>query len=201
MKLIKQTVKKEIKKLVRTNISAERRFDYLRLDKNERLLPFNKKDLKSFKLSISDDDLMGYAEIGNTYNKLAKFLKIKVNQLLITAGSDLAIKTVFETFVDNKDSIVIQSPSYAMTEDYGKMFGSRIKRYSVNNDLTAKPSDIFNQIDKKTKLVVIENPNGFVGNMFKIYEIENIAKKLLSKNVLLLIYEVYFYIENSFFDK
>tara|TARA_B100000315_G_C14585499_1_gene592765 strand:+ start:1813 stop:2898 length:1086 start_codon:yes stop_codon:yes gene_type:complete len=201
MKLINHTIKQEIKKLARTSDSNEQRFKYLRLDKNERLLPLNKKALKQFKLSISENDLMGYANIQDTYQKLAKFLRVNVNQLLITAGSDLAIKSVFETFVSNKDSIIIQSPSYAMTGVYGKMFGSRIKYFKVNKDLTVSTKDIYDQIDRRTKLVVIENPNGFVGNMFKKHDIEQIAKKLKFKNIFLLIDEVYFYVENNFFDK
>ena len=74
MKLINHTIKQEIKKLVRTGNSIEQRFKYLRLDKNERLLPLNKKTIKQFKLSISENDLMGYANIQDTYQKLAKFL-------------------------------------------------------------------------------------------------------------------------------
>ena len=88
-----------------------------------------KKDLKSFRSSISDDDIMGYVELKDTYKKLAKFLKVNVKQLLISAGSDLAIKTVFETFITNKDSIIVQSPSYSMTQVYAKMFGAKIKYF------------------------------------------------------------------------
>ena len=201
MKLINLTVKKEIKNLKRNNYLIKNRFDYLRLDNNERLLPLKKKDLKSFKFSINDDDIMGYLEIQNTYRNLSKFLKVGVNQLLIAAGSDLAIKSVFETFVTNKDNVVLQSPSYAMSQVYTKMFGAKVKYFKLNSKLIVEPKSIYNQIDKRTKLVIIENPNGFVGNMFHNNEIIKFAKHLLKKNILLLVDEAYFYIENNFFDK
>ena len=201
MKLINSTVKKEIKNLNRISGSNSKRFQYLRLDKNERLLPLKKNDLKAFQLSISGNDIMGYAELDDIYNSLARFLKVNTNQLHIAAGSDLAIKSVFETFVENNNSIVVQSPSYAMTQVYAKMFGAKIKYFKTNQDLKVKFDDVLTQVDNKTKLVVIENPNGFVGNIFKFIELEKFAKKLLKKNIILLIDEAYFYVENNDFNK
>ena len=74
MKLISHIIKKEVEKLKRKNFLTENRFNYLRLDNNERILPLKKNDLKSFKLSIKEDDIMGYTEIYSTYKNLAKFL-------------------------------------------------------------------------------------------------------------------------------
>ena len=176
MRLITRTLKKEIKNLKRSNKSMEDRFDYLRLDKNERLLPIKKSDLQSFVSSISGDDITGYPEINLTYKKLSKFLKINTNELLIAAGSDLAIKSIFETFVSKKDSVVLQSPSYAMTEIYAKMIGAKVKYFKTDKNLNIKIKNIYSQIDKKTKLVVIENPSGFVGSTFKRSEIKILAK-------------------------
>ena len=201
MRLITRTLKKEIKNLKRSNKSMEDRFDYLRLDKNERLLPIKKSDLQSFVSSISGDDITGYPEINLTYKKLSKFLKINTNELLIAAGSDLAIKSIFETFVSKKDSVVLQSPSYAMTEIYAKMIGAKVKYFKTDKNLNIKIKNIYSQIDKKTKLVVIENPSGFVGSTFKRSEIKILAKYLLNKKILLLIDEAYFYVENNKFNK
>ena len=201
MKLIKNTIKTEIKNLKRKSFFIENRFNYLRLDNNERLLPLKKKDLKSFKSSIFDDDIMGYTDIYSTYQNLSKFLKVNINQLLVAAGSDIAIRSVFETFISKGDTVVLQSPSYAMSQVYSKMYGAKIKYFSVNRDFIVKIDDIYKQVDNKTKLVIIENPNGFIGNTFEIKEIKKFAKKLLKKNILLLIDEAYFYVENNFFNK
>jgi len=201
MKLIKSTIKKEIKNLKRTNKFIKDRFNYIRLDKNERLLPIKKNDLRSFISSISENDIMAYPEIDDIYKKLSKFLNVDVSQLLIAAGSDIAIKSVFETFVSKKDSVVLQSPSYAMTEVYAKMFGAEVKYFETNKNLNVEIKNIYAKIDKKTKLIVIENPNGFVGSVFNKDEIEKLARQLLNKNIFLLIDEAYFYIENDRFNK
>ena len=47
MKLISHIIKKEVEKLKRKNFLTENRFNYLRLDNNERILPLKKNDLKS----------------------------------------------------------------------------------------------------------------------------------------------------------
>jgi len=201
MKPISHIIKKEVEKLKRKNFLTENRFNYLRLDNNERILPLKKNDLKSFKLSIKEDDIMGYTEIYSTYKNLAKFLKVDINQLLIAAGSDLAIKTVFETFIKKGDSVVLQSPSYAMSQVYAKMFGAKIKFYKADKNFAVKSSNIYKQIDRKTKLVIIENPSGFIGSFFKKEEIAKFARNFYKKNILLLVDEAYFYVENNNFDK
>ena len=48
MKLISHIIKKEVEKLKRKNFLTENRFNYLRLDNNERILPLKKNDLKIF---------------------------------------------------------------------------------------------------------------------------------------------------------
>lgn len=197
MNLIEKVVKPEIKQLVRIKDSFDDRYDYLRLDKNERLLPFSKKDLHAFQQSLTSEDLSGYYELGPVYRRLAQYLHVNENQLHLAAGSDLGIKSVFEACVSAGDNVVLHAPSYAMYRIYAKMFGAEPRMVPMLSDWSADIDGMLRQVDDRTKIMALENPNGFVGTTPSREAIETCARELLKRNVLLLVDEAYHYVENT----
>lgn len=195
--LIEKNIKQEIKNLTRIKDTFDERYDYLRLDKNERLLPFPEKALESFRKKITSQALSGYGELGFIYRKLAKYLHVQEDQLLLASGSDLAIKSIYEACICKNDGIILHAPCYAMYKVYGKMYDAQVKQVFVNDQWKVNISEMLRMIDPFTKFFVIENPNGFVGTKPSIDELEEIAKILLKKNIIFLIDEAYIYIENT----
>lgn len=197
MEIINKIIKKEIQNLNRINDAFDRRFDYLRLDKNERLLPFKKMQLADFKAKIKFEDISGYAELGQVYRRLAAYLGVREDGLFLASGSDLVIKSVYETCVDKGDNVVLHAPSYAMYRVYARMFGAKEKIVPIKKNWRVDISGMLSQVDSRTKFLALENPNGFVGTGISPDEIEYCARRLRKKNVLLLVDEAYYYIEHT----
>lgn len=197
MSLIEKVVKEEIKKLKRIKDTAEDRFDFLRLDKNERITPFAEDDLAAFRNGITSADISGYAELDPLYRKLAKYLGVEVNQLFMASGSDLAIKSIYEACIGKEDKVIVHRPSYAMCRVYAWMFGAEVVAIPMKDDWTIDFDGMLASVDDKTKLMVIENPNGSVGTSPNFDQIKACAKALQKKNVLLLIDEAYYFISHS----
>lgn len=197
MRLLERNIKKEIFEFERINDSFDERYDYLRLDKNERIVPFPEDKLNSLKNLITSEAISGYHELGPVYKKLSKFLGLSVEQILLAAGSDLAIKTVFETIIERGDNIIIHSPSYAMYKVYANLFGAEVRDVPVTPNWEVDVDSMLSSVDEKTKLFVLENPNGFVGTKPSFETLEYCAKELAKKNVFFLIDEAYIYIENE----
>jgi histidinol-phosphate aminotransferase len=197
MELYKKLIKPEIQNLVRIKDASDERFEYLRLEKNERLYPFNKNLLELFRKSIQSEHLSGYPELGRTYQKLARHVGVNPEQLLLAAGSDLAIKSIYEACIERDDSIVLPSPCYAMYEVYANMFGAKIKSVAINREWSFNVDEMLSQVDDRTKMLVLENPNASVGKSPKEGEIEKCAGFLLKRNVILLIDEAYFFVESQ----
>ena len=193
----KKIVKPNIRKLNRIKDTFDDRFDYLRLDKNERLLSFNKIVFKKFISDIKDHDLSGYHELGNLYKLLASYLGVNVNEILLSAGSDLGIKSVYEACIDDGDHIICHSPSYAMYRVYANMFGAETTLVPVEEDWSLDFEKIYKSIKSTTKLVAIENPNGFIGTKPKKDDVHSLIKYLHNKNILLLIDEAYIYVHKK----
>lgn len=197
MSLIEKIVKPEIKSLVRIKDTDEHREEYLRLDKKERLVPFNEELFTQLTKGLSFEDFACYYELEPTYRKLADYLGVKREQLLLASGSDLSIKSVYEACIEKGDHIVLHAPGYAMFFVYADMFGAEYTRVPVQKDWNIDAEAMLKAVTEKTKLVVVENPNGFVGTIPSDEAIEHLASELLKKNVLLLIDEAYYYVDHT----
>lgn len=197
MRLVEKVIKPEIRSLVRIRDTFDERFDYLRLDKKERLIPFDAEMLREFKENITFTDLSGYHELGSTYKKLAEYLGVGRDQLLLASGSDLAIKSVYEACLCKGDKVILHRPGYAMFRVYANMFGVEADVVPLREDWTLNYDEMLLRVDNRTKMVVMENPNGFVGTKPEHEMIEYFAKTLGERDVLFLVDEAYIYLETS----
>ncbi len=194
---IEKLVKPEILSLQRFQEKQPDRYDYLRLDRKERLIPFDQKLFKKFIQSIKFEEISGYYELDNTYRKLAKFLGVAENQIFLTAGSDLGVRSIYESTVLPADNVVLHSPSYAMFRVYAKMYGAEARMVPLTEDWQIDVQGMLNCVDDKTKLVAVENPNGFVGTSPDEKTIEFLAAELHSRGILLVLDEAYYFLENA----
>ena len=130
------------------------------------------------------------------YSKLARLLKVKSKNLLLTSGSDTGIKTVFECLVKPGDKVLRTEPTFAMYGVYCKMFSAKeikinYKRY--NNkfyiDLKKLKKEIKN---KKPKLICLPVPDSPTGSVISDNEMDEILKISRNFRSIVLIDEAYF---------
>ena len=165
---------------------------FIRLNKNEFTGEFSKKFLENIKKKITSENLSIYPNLSMLYSYLSDFLQVNYDNLLITSGSDLAIKTVFETYIGVNDKVLIHSPGYAMSSIYADLFGSKKEIISINNFSEDLIKKISNKIDDNYKLIIIENPNGFTGQPVDLISLKKLIKVCLKNNIIVLLDEAYF---------
>ena len=108
------------------------------LDKNENLDPELMALSHSVLSSIPREALATYPEAGNLYRKLAPWVGVSADSLLLTPGSDGAIRLAFEAFVEHGDAVVHTTPTFAMYPVYSQMFGAQVTQ--INYARTANGS-------------------------------------------------------------
>lgn len=184
--------KSSIAMITRPSPEYSDRTQLLRLDKNERTTVFSKDEFDDMMATITPFDFVAYAELEPTYESFAKWLNIKRENLLLTFGSDVAIKTVFETFVETGDEVLNFDPNYAMFSVYTKMFGGIeiVKQY--NSDFSIDIDNLINSINKKTKLIIISNP-GHNGIATPVSDILRVVESAKANNAIILIDEAYYH--------
>ena len=153
------------------------RSKFLRLDKNERVIPFDQKFLKFLKKNISSNLLSAYPYIEEIYNLISKFYKIPKEMICITAGSDLALRSCFELFTNAKDNIITINPTFGMVNVYAKLFNLKNISIGYDKNLNLNVQKLYKSINKKISLIVLANPNSPTGTEIKHSEMIKILEK------------------------
>jgi len=176
----------------RTQEDGHSRYYKVRMDRNERTHPFSEAFIRKVRDRIDGDFFMTYPEPDLLYEKMAQFLKQPRECLLFHTGSDLSIKSIFETYISPKDKILLHRPGYAMFPVYAKIFGAEVVFQYFDADLRFNYQEYVNRIDTTFKMAVIENPNGFIGSAPPRKMIYEFIKKCEEEGVLCVVDEAYF---------
>lgn len=175
--------------------SKPRDSDHLWLDKNENLDTALEAVLHGVLLELPSVALTTYPEAGETYRKLAKWLEVEPNQLLLTPGSDGAIRLVFEAFVEQGDAVVHTSPTFAMYPVYSQMFGANaypLEYMKTDKGPYLDPQAIMDALmDYKPKLLCLPNPDSPTGTTLAPDTLREILTVCESTGTVLLLDEAY----------
>ncbi len=126
------------------------------------------------------------------YKKFSKSLKLKENNIVLTQGSDLAIKLCFELLIKKKDHVITIFPTYGMTNVYCKIFQAKEERVLFKENLNLDIDNLISKINKKTKLIIFANPNSPTGTIIPERKIKVILDKAKECDAFVLIDECYF---------
>lgn len=184
--------KKNLKNLVRVEHPTTTRLSFLRLDKNENIIELGDSFIDLVKSRINSDLISAYPEVYSIYQKLSHWLGIEKGQIYVSAGSDGAIKAVFEVFVDEGDEVIIPHPTYAMYYVYSEIFGANLKKIKYDENLNLQPANIKKAITNKTKLICIANPNSPTGTIMERSGLLDLIGYAQERDILVLIDEAYY---------
>ena len=140
-----------------------------------------------------DIDLHGLREYPNAYESyrlIADYLKISVEEFVITHGSEQGIKFVFDTFVNKGDEVVYTTPSYGMYDVFTQSREATPVVLDLDEDRNINVEDIIDAVTDKTSLVVMQNPDNIAG---KAYTFSEMYKLIETVDCQVLIDEAYFY--------
>lgn len=143
-------------------------FDFC-LTQNERNLDIDLELFDSFKKSITQKDIRFYPDLNNLKIKLSKYLNLNSDTILITPGSDIAIKTLFESIEFNSGHFLTTDYHFPMYSVYGALYNIKSKLVKYKKNLTYSVEDLISLVDKDSKLIILANPNSPLGD-YKKYE-------------------------------
>ena len=184
---------------------VERRIDYTDkseydfiLNQSERSQPIPQSYYTKFIRSLTHEDFAYYPNTKNFKEKICNFYDVKPENLFLSDGSDIGIKSIFETFT-TCGNIVTSEPSFPMYQVYASLYNCQYKGIHYNLDLLELSIDkMLEFVDDDTDLIVLANPNSPIGDYKTIDEI----KPLLDTGIPVLIDEAYIeFSENESFIK
>jgi len=164
----------------RIDNKGEDRAKFIRMDRNEKIDPFNKSIYTKIFKKIDGHYLLMYPDQKPLYKKLSKFLRVKKEKILLTSGSDSAIKFIFETYTKNKDKVAYFWPTYAMIDFYAHLYGCKPKKINYDSNLNLSLKGLIKTCKNKIKILFIANPNQPTGTILDdivLKKIINLSKK------------------------
>jgi len=173
----------------------ERPTDALWLDKNENLDPILAEWNRKLVSELDPRSIGTYPECAPLYRKLGESLDLHPRHLLLTPGSDGAIRAVFEAFISPGDRVIHTVPTFAMYSVYSKMYGAQVTplEYEPSEQGPSLSVDRFLEKIKSTKpkLVCLANPDSPTGTVFNSAELRKIIEAAGQAKALILVDEAY----------
>lgn len=137
-----------------------------------------------------------YPACGPLYRKLAAYLGVRPDQLLLAAGSDGVIRAVFEAFINPGDLVVYTQPTFGMYAVYVRMFGAQAValEYRPSNRGPVLPVDsvVKTIAEVRPKLVCLPNPDSPTGTAFSTDALRWIIEAAGDVGALILCDEAYY---------
>jgi len=166
----------------------------LRLDRNEKVSTFPQEILDDVFSSFQGFSLSASPDAASLYEKISDDLNMEKDHIFVTTGITEGIRVLYDLYAQEGDNVICLDPTYPMYWIYAEMYKIEYRKFTYNES-TLKPDyeSLYNQIDNKTKIVFIPNPNLPIESCFSIDEIKKIASICMEKNVLLVIDEAYYY--------
>lgn len=162
----------------------------MRFQRNEKPDNWPPEFLKEIYSGFPDHLLQQYPDPVLFYEKLARFLGVPVDKVLVASGIDESIKSLLLLCCEPGDKIVY-TPGYAMYEVYSRML--RVKTIAIEYDPTrlTGPEDIIEKTPEYAKVLFIPNPSQPVENCLDLDQLRKIAAYCYDNDILFAVDEAY----------
>ena len=175
--------------------SIPRGSDRIWLDKNENLDPALLALTRTLLTELPLLALNTYPEAGALYRKLGAWVGVSPESLLLTPGSDGAIRMVFEAFVEHGDDVIHTVPTFAMYPVYSQMFGAKVRPIEYQRTIAGPrldPAAIVGALQAhKPKLLCLPNPDSPSGTVLAPDVLREILRECEAVGAVLLLDEAY----------
>ena len=132
-------------------------------------------------------------EISNYINRTQGVTYCPDNEIVVTVGGSEAIDIGLRAVIDAGDEVIIPQPSYVSYEPCAILAGAKpvIINLQAQNDFRLQPQELLNAITDKTKVLILPYPNNPTGAIMERENLEEIAKIVKEKDILVMSDEIY----------
>lgn len=176
----------------RDDEQAGDRRSFIRLDRNERVSPLPQDMFQAMIASLRPEDLLAYPDPGPLIQRISRHTGLPPDHLCVTAGSDGAIRRLFQSHLRAGDPVVMPDPSYAMYGLYTRIFQATAVPVANREDLSTDLKRFHEAIVEGVRLVVIANPAQPTGGCLSLEEIYGLADRARQAGALCIVDEAYY---------
>jgi histidinol-phosphate aminotransferase len=167
---------------------AEGRRGKIRLDFNENTTGCSSAALKAIR-QLTAKDVATYPEYERSNRELARYFRVRTEELLLTNGGDDALRVFFDTFVEPGTHILICEPTFPMYRYYAEIAGARVESLRYGPQMEFPVAAALAALTKKPRVFFLANPNNPTGTLVPRRQIEQLL--LAAPNTVVVLDEAY----------
>jgi aspartate aminotransferase len=155
------------------------------------------KEIKNFKGKIlTYTNSVGIPEIRTAWQKYYKDsgINFDISEIIVTTGGSEAILFAFATICNPGEEIIVFEPFYTNYNGYASIAGVKLvplRTFAKTGFHLPEKKEIEKKINKKTRGILICNPNNPTGTVYKKEELKKISQIAKRHNLFILSDEVY----------
>ena len=143
--------RKAVEQLKKYRPPMEGRAGKLRLDFNENTVGCAPEVVRALRRALTPEMLTRYPEYGQSRQTLAEYFGLKPEEMLLTNGTDDAIKVICDAFVDPGDVLLVPAPTFPVYEFFHKVAGGAVERVRYDERFHLPVGTVVAAINKKTR--------------------------------------------------
>jgi histidinol-phosphate aminotransferase len=154
---------------------AEGRAGKIRLDFNENTSGCSPAARKAL-ARLTAKQIATYPEYEVATQKLARYFRVRPDELLLTNGGDDALRVFFDTFVEPDTDVLICEPTFPMYRYWAEIAGARVQVVRYGKDMQFPLDDALKALRKKPRLFFLANPNNPTGTLVPPADIRKLLR-------------------------
>src|SRR6202163_1403945 len=150
MKLPKIPVRRAVLALAPYDTPKEGRGAKLRLDFNENTVGCSPAVLRAL-YRMTAEQMTIYPEYQATTRRLARFFRVRPEEMHLTNGIDDALHLITDPFVADGDSVLVAEPTFDMYRFFAELAGARVIALRYDDEMKFPVADALRELRKSSR--------------------------------------------------
>jgi histidinol-phosphate aminotransferase len=193
VKLPKIPVRRAVLALAPYNAPKEGRAGKLRLDFNENTVGCSPAVLRALS-SITAEQMAIYPEYQATTRRLARYFRVRPEEIHLTNGIDDALHLIADTFIEKGDKVLIAEPTFDMYRFFSELAGASVIALRYDEEMKFPVAEVVRTLRASARdiprVLFIANPNNPTGTLVRPEDLRQILRA--ATKTLVLVDEAYF---------
>lgn len=182
--------RKSVRRLQRYTPPLEGRAGKLRLDFNENTVGCAPGVIRALRKTLNAEWLSRYPEYEESRRILARYFRVSPDEMILTNGTDDALKVICETFIDPGDVLVVPAPTFPVYKYFASVQGAETLQVPCDENFLLPLERVMAALKRKPRWVALANPNNPTGTMVSKKDLRAILKA--APGTLVLVDEAYY---------
>jgi histidinol-phosphate aminotransferase len=167
----------------------EGRAGKLRLDFNENTVGCSPAVLRALS-RMTGEQMAMYPEYQATTRRLARFFRVRPDEILLTNGIDDALHLLSDTFIERGDAVLLAEPTFDMYRFFAELAGARVIALRYDEEMRFPIAGVLRELRRSPRVLYIANPSNPTGTLVQPAALRRILRA--APRTLVFVDEAYF---------